>query len=398
MQLDEAVEHAIEILDEEQKRPTVDYVDTGLGAPTTQRPAGAPREFERLNLNAQRGEDLREVHANPKRYRFVSSNYVLLTKIFGQLEPGKRADFVECLATRVPDGESGEVKELRFPVFARHMSYLPLVLEFCVRTGYTDVVMAGLGRTERPTPGIVVMLYQLEEMISLNFNLFSNQQLSSIPLTLRSLAEHIKSGMSPLPTGMDMESAVRVVRQWGPALATAGHVVLRRIEVIGAECKQARFHYLSGALQELPNLEVEADRARVEDFLLRLGFNPAMTTALNQAESEYASVSLFNLKSCLGHLRSVLEHLHLEACRSIATTQMQTVPDKWGTATAYLRVNGYLSEKEEKLVGGLHAVLSDQGVHPLFAEREYARLLRNMTIEYGLLLLTVLEKKGVHIQ
>jgi hypothetical protein len=37
-------------------------------------------------------------------------------------------------------------------------------------------------------------------------------------------------------------------------------------------------------------------------------------------------------------------------------------------------------------------------VHPLIAEREFARLLRNMSIEYGLMFLTMFEKKGVKIQ
>ena len=42
-------------------------------------------------------------------------------------------------------------------------------------------------------------------------------------------------------------------------------------------------------------------------------------------------------------------------------------------------------------------VLSDEGVHPLIAEKEFARLFRNMVIEYGLMFLTMLEKKGVRI-
>jgi hypothetical protein len=36
--------------------------------------------------------------------------------------------------------------------------------------------------------------------------------------------------------------------------------------------------------------------------------------------------------------------------------------------------------------------MSDTAVHRLVAEREYARLMRNMSIEYGLLLLTKLDK------
>jgi len=41
--------------------------------------------------------------------------------------------------------------------------------------------------------------------------------------------------------------------------------------------------------------------------------------------------------------------------------------------------------------------MSDTSVHPLIAESEYARLMRNMSIEYGLLLLTKLEKNGTDL-
>ncbi len=39
--------------------------------------------------------------------------------------------------------------------------------------------------------------------------------------------------------------------------------------------------------------------------------------------------------------------------------------------------------------------MSDEGVHPLIAEPEYARLLRNVVIEYGVMFLATLDKKGV---
>jgi hypothetical protein len=41
--------------------------------------------------------------------------------------------------------------------------------------------------------------------------------------------------------------------------------------------------------------------------------------------------------------------------------------------------------------------MSDTSVHPLAAEREYARLLRNVVIEYGVMFLTILDKNGVRI-
>lgn len=59
-----------------------------------------------------------------------------------------------------------------------------------------------------------------------------------------------------------------------------------------------------------------------------------------------------------------------------------------GEALTYLRAHDILTLKEEQFAAQFYALMSDSSVHPLVAEREYARLMRNMSIEYGLLLLT----------
>jgi hypothetical protein len=103
------------------------------------------------------------------------------------------------------------------------------------------------------------------------------------------------------------------------------------------------------------------------------------------------------LKSCLGHIRSFLEHLHREAAKSIAAAAGNTVGDRWGNATIYLRQQGYFTKQHEAFITSLYTLISDASVHPLVAEREYARLLRNVVIEYGVMFLTVLAKKGVKV-
>jgi len=90
-----------------------------------------------------------------------------------------------------------------------------------------------------------------------------------------------------------------------------------------------------------------------------------------------------------------LENLHREACQSIAAAAGETVADRWGAATSYLRQKGFLSQQEEAFVTSLSTLVSDEGVHPLIAEPEYARLLRNVVIEYGVMFLATLDKKGV---
>jgi hypothetical protein len=160
----------------------------------------------------------------------------------------------------------------------------------------------------------------------------------------------------------------------------------------------ARYWYLKGALQELPNLEIESDKLKVEGFLIKLGFSADMVKALDAAESDYKSTaSAFELKNCLGHLRSFLEHLHREAAKSIAAAAGQTVIDRWGDATLYLRQQGYFTKQHETFVTSLYTLLSDESVHPLTAEREYARLMRNVVIEYGVMFLIMLDKRGVKI-
>jgi hypothetical protein len=62
-----------------------------------------------------------------------------------------------------------------------------------------------------------------------------------------------------------------------------------------------------------------------------------MIERLNAAEDDYRSTTNpFELKSCLGHIRSFLEHLHREAAKSIAAPAGDTFVDRWGDATSYL--------------------------------------------------------------
>jgi hypothetical protein len=68
---------------------------------------------------------------------------------------------------------------------------------------------------------------------------------------------------------------------------------------------------------------------------------------------------------------------------------------KWGEALMYLVSNAILTKPEELFASRFYTLMSDAGVHPLIAEREYARLMRNMSIEYGLLLLSKLDKLGL---
>jgi hypothetical protein len=69
-----------------------------------------------------------------------------------------------------------------------------------------------------------------------------------------------------------------------------------------------------------------------------------------------------------------------------------SLPTQWGSGLTYLRQNNILSDAEGRFVTGLNTLISDTAVHPIVAEREYARLARNVVIEYALLFLRKREK------
>jgi len=176
--------------------------------------------------------------------------------------------------------------------------------------------------------------------------------------------------------------------------------IFRELQASGAaileQCRKAQYLYLKGSLLEGLNLEINQDRDIVQSYLLQLGFSKDLIECLNVAEQLYRSSGTnFDLKSCIGHLRSFLENLEKEAMPGAVAKYGGNLPETWGEGLSYLRQKGLLTRAEEGFASGLYTLMSDEAVHPLFAEREYARLARNMVIEYGLLFLRKLDKLGV---
>jgi hypothetical protein len=162
------------------------------------------------------------------------------------------------------------------------------------------------------------------------------------------------------------------------------------------ECEKARYLHLKGALLDGFNLEANQDKDAVEDFLKRMGFSKVLTDSLNEADRLYQSATTqFDFKSSMGHLRSFLEGLHNDVIPAVVSKGVSAPLPGWATGLSFLQTNGVLSEKQAKFAAALYALISDEGVHPIIAEREYARLTRNVVIEYALLLLKKTEKLGL---
>jgi hypothetical protein len=380
MDVNEALEKATRILAEEQAAPTLSYTYVWKAG-------HADGVAAQRNLLDDRKRRPRHVNEDPKLFALRSTNFDLLIRILSQVPEDSRLILIDRLLELVRKPNHASAKALA------------LLTEFMIRTGHLKNLLDATTVPTMPTAALGNLLIEIEEMIALNFNLFSDSELVLIPERLANLREiaarqtwqaRYKRGFR---TGPKEENP-----HYRPGYSETGKEIVEAIDGITEECHKGRYFYLKGILQELPNLEIDSDKLRVEGFLDTLGFNPLLTAALKKADELYAvSSDAFDLKSCIGHIRSFVEHLHIDSGAAIAKSTSQTVVDKWDPTLTFLRNCGFLTEQQNKFARGLYALLSDEGVHPLIAEREFARLLRSMSIEYGLMFLTMFEKKGIAI-
>jgi hypothetical protein len=390
MNLHDAIQKAEQILDQERNGPTVGYEVLPTASalfPTASAVGGLLTSFTLAN---ERGKHPREVRENPGEFQFKSINFELLCAILDQVSEADRPALFASLLSRLSDARNYRHKYeelLKAGTWERCSSELPLITEFLVRRGDKKLFIVALS-TAAPTPGLTLLLMQLEEMMALNFTLFTDEEYVRLPTAIASVRRTISDlEKRPKPSSTIEANTIFHVRKEVPILCDS----------VLEECRKARYLYVKGSLLPGMNLEVNQDKGRVHTFLKRLGFSQLLIESLNEAERLYRTAATpFELKSSMGHLRSFLESLHLQACAAVSKKLGGSQPSKWGETLLYLRDHDLLTLKEEQFVAQFYALMSDTGVHPLVAEREYARLMRNMSIEYGLLLLTKLDKLGLN--
>ncbi len=145
----------------------------------------------RPNLAEARKSRPREVWEWPEAFTFGGTNYDLLLRLYNEVLENERRDFLEAMLTFVKKGGyvGSEGASYHFPAFQGHISDLPLIAEFCIRTGNTEQLMGAARLTEKPTNGLALMMMQIEETIGLNFNVFTEDELRQIPSWLTPIRE-----------------------------------------------------------------------------------------------------------------------------------------------------------------------------------------------------------------
>jgi hypothetical protein len=397
MEPQEALAKAGQILDEERAAPTVSYEYDAQEVA-----AALPGDFAALarsialltgsqQLTMIRAQRPRPVQENPSVWTFKSVNYNLICALHAQVATNSRPAFVKGILQRMASSGCGLAKPpTSNPTWNGFVSELPLIAEFCVRNHATTTffsVLAGI----KPSPGQAVLLQHLEDMIALNFTVFTDAEYGKVELCTRGLRD-----------GSNLQNQNRGAndtQDWaGKSVGLRGlfYEIGKAADGVMEECRKARYFYLKSSLLDGLNIEINQDKDAVQSYLQRLGFTDTLAKCLDEAERLYREGgSAFDLKASMGHLRSFLEGLHKDAFPMLLAKFGGAAPARWGDGLAYLRKNGVLSGAEEGFAASLYTISSDQAVHPLIAERQYARLFRNVVIEYALLLLWKLEKLGL---
>src|ERR1700687_2009611 len=142
-----------------------------------------------------------------------------------------------------------------FPSWRHKTSSLALLAEFCIRNGHTQALLDATVQLKMPSHGVAIMLIEIEEIIALNFNLFSRAQIDNLPKALahlREIAER-QTWSAKRQAGRPLENNPH----YRQGFSKEGEEIVNAIDAIAQQCNQARYFYLKGVLQQTTNLEGE---------------------------------------------------------------------------------------------------------------------------------------------
>ena len=197
MDLKDALLKAMTILVEEQVQPTIHYrhVQIALyrGNPLSiegYSQGVSDQQAAQEALKLERGHRPRQVHEDPKSFVFESVNFNLLVKVFSLMADSDWPNFIHTLLQNVRNPmQSSEYKYLVFPSFQGRISGLALLAEFCVGLATCMSYCQPQPEVKVPTISIAIMMRELEDMLALNFNLFSSSELDAMPGHLATLTD-----------------------------------------------------------------------------------------------------------------------------------------------------------------------------------------------------------------
>ncbi|MDO9464583.1 MAG: hypothetical protein Q7J67_04720 [bacterium] len=173
--------------------------------------------------------------------------------------------------------------------------------------------------------------------------------------------------------------------------------LMNLVSSINSEIRTIRFERVEEELSPI-NLEINQDKKDLKKQIKKYNLPNALGESLDNIEKKLReSKTKFDYKSCIDHIRSFIESLLITIAKNvrlICEIPITEPLDKFVAARNYLKNKsvGFYSVKQDKLLEGIYAFLSDSGTHKLTSDKEYARLGINTAVESALFLFKRLEK------
>ncbi len=283
MTLLEAQQKVRQILDAERAAPTVNYMSP---APFANHAAMAACPL------AQKGWHPRPVSERPGGYFLQSRNYDLLKSFLEEVDPSQRPLFFGTLRQRLSEPNAFRIigqEVLGAGKTDRTNSELPLVAEFLVRFGDASGLLSALANAPL-RPGLIRGLLHLEEMIALDYRLFSDDEYDQLESFVSRTKLRLQELRQQPRISNALESNYRFhVCEEGPILCDS----------IAEQCQKAKYLRLatatslreSGRLEGIESLQPNGDdenfdvlakqvRSAIENGTPELGLDRLHTFAL----------------------------------------------------------------------------------------------------------------------
>lgn len=152
---------------------------------------------------------------------------------------------------------------------------------------------------------------------------------------------------------------------------------------------------LDSHLESGIDLDINLDKKELTKEFKRFGFTDDLEETLEKIDKKLTvAEDDFDHKNCIDLLRSFTERLYEQIAKIIIITKWRSGDEKNSEKVATLfKESGLISDDQAKLLSSLRHFLSNKGSHRLKSRREDARLSRNMTIEFSLYLIRLVEIK-----
>ncbi len=141
------------------------------------------------------------------------------------------------------------------------------------------------------------------------------------------------------------------------------------------------------------NPEVNTDRDRVVDLWSKKFQSVEVPQIIKEIEDDFRGGDFSDTKfaSCIGRIRVLVVEVPKRIALAVAKSRKDNSIDENSAEHhffQYLKDKKVISDSEWNILRSLYDMASDQGSHSIVSNREYARLIKNMTYEIALLFLS----------